>query len=123
MSYNRVIPRDLFNEAKLLKCLGQLALLIHDEVGIPRGLTIEHENPEDGFRIEQDDGTGALYCENLQCSFKGRQIGLRHPYNSKDAYPLLFVLDDEEGSVFENNGALSSDFRSMLSTIYAQLWS
>ena len=30
MTYRRVLPRDLFNEAKLLKCLGQLALIIHD---------------------------------------------------------------------------------------------
>lgn len=29
-SYRRVLPRDLFNEAKLLKCLGQLSLMIHD---------------------------------------------------------------------------------------------
>ena len=28
--YERVIPRDLFNEAKLLKCVGLLVLKIHD---------------------------------------------------------------------------------------------
>lgn len=30
MSYFRVIPRDLFNEASLLKCYGRLAILLDD---------------------------------------------------------------------------------------------
>ena len=30
MSYARVIPRDLFNEANLLKCLGKVALILMD---------------------------------------------------------------------------------------------
>jgi hypothetical protein len=30
VSYFRVIPRDLFNEASLLKCYGRLAILLDD---------------------------------------------------------------------------------------------
>lgn len=30
MTYQREIPRDLFNEANLLKCLGQISLIAHD---------------------------------------------------------------------------------------------
>lgn len=111
MSYPRVIPRDLFNEAKLLKCLGQLALLIHDGVGVPRGLTLKHdEEAETGFQIEQDDSTGALYCANIALYCGGRFIGLRAPYNSKDAFPLLFILDDDEGAVFNDDGTFSEEF-------------
>jgi hypothetical protein len=117
MSYKRVIPRDLFNEAKLLKCLGQLSLIIHDGVGVPRGLSLEHENPEEGFRIEQDDSTGAIYCSNLECFFGGRLIGLRSPLNSKEAYPLQFVLEDDEGSVFNANGMLAVEFKTLLASI------
>ncbi len=118
MSYLRVIPRDLFNEAKLLKCLGQLALIIHDGVRVPRGLSLDHENEEDGFRIDQDSNTGALYCENLTCYCSGRMIGLRSPYNSKDAFPLQFNVGDEiDGRVFDESGALSDDFRSALSEV------
>lgn len=29
MSYIRVVPRDFFNEAKLLKCLGQFELCVN----------------------------------------------------------------------------------------------
>jgi hypothetical protein len=116
MSYLRVIPRDLFNEAKLLKCLGQLSLFIHDR---PRlGLTLTHEAEELGFCISQNEASGALYCENLELTFRGRLIGLSTPYNSKDAYPLNFVLGDEQdGRVFDENGEFSEDFKSALATL------
>lgn len=115
MSYMRVIPRDLFNEAKLLKCLGQLALIIHDGVGVPRGLALTHDDAEAaGFQIEQDQGTGALYCVNLELTLKGQLIALHSPYNSKAAYPLQFILDDNEGAVFADDGTLSDEFRQML---------
>lgn len=118
MSYPRVIPRDLFNEAKLLKCLGQLALLILDGVGVPRGLSLKHdEEAETGFQIEQDDSDGALYCENIACYYGGRFIGLRAPYNSKDAYPLQFILQDQEGAVFDDRGKLSAEFCALLSSL------
>ncbi len=39
--YTRVIPRDLFNEAKLLKCIGRLVLLIHD--GDHNNISFEHD--------------------------------------------------------------------------------
>lgn len=118
MSYNRTIPRDLFNEAKLLKCLGQLSLLIHDEMARP--LSIDHDETEfPGFLIEQRDSDGALYCSNLQVFCKGRLIGLWSPYNRKDAYPLTFSLDDEEGDVFTDEGELSEEFRGLISTLTA----
>ena len=31
MSYSRVAPRDLFNEANFMKCIGQITLLILDK--------------------------------------------------------------------------------------------
>lgn len=115
MSYYRVIPRDLFNESKLLKCLGQLSLVIHDMVKVPRGLSLELFAEEDGFRIEQDQDSGALFCANLECACAGKLVTLSCPYNSKDAYPLRYALDDDnEGRVFDDNGAPSDDFRSAM---------
>lgn len=121
MSYLRVIPRDLFNEAKLLKCLGQLALIIHDGVGVPRELALENEDPEEGFRIEQNQDSGALFCCNLECFFRSREIGLSCPYNNKGAFPLRYVLDDEnEGPVFDDSGALSGEFIELLARLGAE---
>ncbi len=114
MSYLRVIPRDLFNESKLLKCMGQLALVIHDGVNIPKGLALEHEDPEQGFQIDQDESTGELYPSNLNLFCRGRLIGLRSPYNCKEAYPLRFTLwEGDEGEVFNPDGSLSDEFRAL----------
>ena len=38
-NYSRVIPRDFFNEAKLLKCMGLLALKVLDNM-TPNGIKI-----------------------------------------------------------------------------------
>ena len=39
--YNRVIPRDLFNEANLLKCMGQLYLCL--EAANLKYVYLEHD--------------------------------------------------------------------------------
>ncbi len=115
MSYQRVIPRDLFNEAKLLKCLGQLSLIIHDGVKVPRGLALNHFAEDEGFCIEQCPDSGALYCRNLEFICDGWEFSLSAPHNSKDAYPLRFVRDEEnEGRVFNEDGTLSDEFRAAM---------
>ncbi len=115
MSYTRVLPRDLFNEAKLLKCLGQLSLLMHDNDGVIQGhaLKMTKEGPA-GFEIEQDAGSGDLYCSNLTFWLNGRQLGLRCCYNSRSPYPLVLLSqwdeDRDEFPVFDDSGALSQEF-------------
>ncbi len=113
--YQRVIPRDLFNEAKLLKSMGQLALLIHDGMGGKWGLHIEHitdEREEAGFVIEQNENTGGLYVNNLclQVGEGGDEITLESAYNSKLAYPLIVCDQDTVCNVFNDNGAFSDEF-------------
>lgn len=118
MSYYRVIPRDLFNESKLLKCLGQLSLIIHDGVKVPRDMELWQEDSSAGFQIEQNEASGALYCSTLQLLYRSRSIELSCPYNSKDAYPLRYVIDDEnEGCVFDETGALSADFLAAMGAV------
>jgi hypothetical protein len=117
MPYQRVIPRDLFNEAKLLKCLGQLSLLIHD--GKAGALVMDHDKPERGFVIDQDPSCGAIYCTNLRVSLKGRRIRVKSSLNSRDAYPLVFEYDENktEGEVFNNDGTLATEFTDWLATL------
>ncbi len=118
MSYQRVIPRDLFNEAKLLKCMGQLALIIHDGVNVPKGLTLDHEESENGFEVAQDSSSGELYVANLSLCCQGRLIGLRHPYNDKRPYPTRFSLwEGDEGPVFKADGSLSDEFRAFCASL------
>lgn len=129
MNYARVLPRDLFNEAKLLKCLGQLSLLIHDGLGIDPAwaLKLIHQDPVDseeytGFIIEQNNDDGSIYCANLVLLSRGQVIRLYSPLNSKLPYPLQFFGHRRDGgeyptvddAVFNDNGTLSSEFRSFL---------
>ena len=93
MSYYRVIPRDLFNESKLLKCMGKIALLVED--GMIPGLTID-EYPEDaGFQVEQGI-SGEIFIANLIFTDKqGEEVFFYTPLNSKEAWPLEMVYKDE----------------------------
>ena len=51
---NVVIPRDFFNYAKLLKCMGFLALNIHNGT-LPDGIEISIEESGEQFEIGLED--------------------------------------------------------------------
>lgn len=118
--YHRVIPRDLFNEAKLLKCLGQLALIIHDGRDskgqkAPPSLTIEHNDEAyPGFNIGQNPFSGDLYCSNIVVSVKGNPINLVSAYNNKRPFPLIWETEDDSDFVFNDDGTLSEWFLSKI---------
>lgn len=114
MSYQRVIPRDLFNEAKLLKCLGQLSLIIHEGKGIRWPLSMEHVDSEDGFIVDQDPDTGGIFVVNMSLFVGENHVGLYSPLNSRRPYPLQFEHHDESGDVFDDAGNLSPEFVSWL---------
>lgn len=108
-TYQRVIPRDLFNEAKLLKCMGQLALIIHDGVRW-KDLRVDFHG-RDRFRIEQDSGSGGLEMANVYVMLGKLEILMHTAYNSKEPYPLYATLwNEEEVPVFNDDGTLHADF-------------
>ncbi len=113
MPYMRVIPRDLFNESKLLKCLGQLSLIIHDKSeAFHLKLELDHFMPRRGFVIDQDESDGALYCSNLIFKVKGERVNLRSKYNSKDPYPLMYEAEETcYCDLFSDDGSLSEGFK------------
>jgi hypothetical protein len=113
MSYARVLPRDLFNEAKLLKCLGRLTLLIHDADGATP-LRFEHVDEESGFIIEQDESSGDLFCRNLGFFVGDYELSLFSKYNSKEAYPLYFMEVDDSGFIFDDDGEFSIEFKALV---------
>ena len=113
--YSRVVPRDLFNEAKLLKSLGQLCLLIHDGVDkwgnpTPRHLNFRHEGER--FVIDQRQSCGGLYVTaGLQFTVRSHVLELYSAYNDKSEYPLLCMTHEgEEIEVLDHDGTLSEDF-------------
>lgn len=58
MSYNRVIPRDLFNESSLLKCLGRLYICLENTPG--HAAELQQVGRE--FDIRQSDDDGSIYA-------------------------------------------------------------
>ncbi len=113
MAYKRVIPRDLFNEAKLLKCLGMIALIAHEK-GLPNSWTLEHRNGWEAFTIQQDNSDGSLYCGNvfLRHTPTAKTLLFNTPLNSREPHPLYIIRqsDDEVIEVFAMDGTLSSQF-------------
>lgn len=123
MSYTRVIPRDLFNEANLLKCYGQLELMI-DKLNIP-GVAIEYDG--EAFDVQQNPTDGALSLFNISL-LKGeegypylnsRSLYFFRPLNSREPWPLYTHIPDEnddwqEVAVFNADGGLSAEFFAFL---------
>lgn len=111
--YNRVIPRDLFNEAKLLKCIGKLVLSIHDGLGI-NNMTFEHEG--DPFIIGLHD-EGYLSVTNIRFEMNGQRMFFQSQYNSKNQYPLFCRYDYCDYLVFEETGEYSEEFKQLCETL------
>ena len=104
--YLRVIPRDLYNEAKLLKCLGKVALEVHNEM---IELIIHFDGS--GFLIKQEESDGSIYCDNLRFTDKrGVAIYFSSPLNSKLNWPLYFEMRLYTYPVFDDAGFFTEEF-------------
>ena len=110
MNYKRVIPRDFFNEAKLLKCLGAFVICIEKNPELH--FTVEEDG--ESFDIRFDGASLELYCANYTFSYKEQKLYLFTPYNSKGNYPLYCRGKFSDVSVFDDNGNFSDEFLELL---------
>jgi hypothetical protein len=110
MSYIRVIPRDLFNEGNLLKCLGKLALEV-DRLNIPY---VEISYDGEAFDIQQDPCDGSIYAANVLLRRNRAICSLFRPLNSRDPWPLYLAHRDEEIPVYTDDGELTPEFLEFL---------
>ena len=108
-NYTRVIPRDFFNEAKLLKCMGILALAVLDGQ-IPQNIDITIDENGDPFNILLDDTWSLLYVSNYDVEINGEIYMVGTRYNSKGNFPFYVLADDEEIEILDNNGKFSREF-------------
>lgn len=112
MTYRRVIPRDLFNEANLLKCYGQLYLEL-EKLGLQDCLV--HKDEEGYFRVKQWQDDGSLSLQNVILVVRGEQISLYRPLNARSPYPLwAIIVGGDELQVFNADGTLSDEMREFL---------
>ncbi len=102
MSYVRVLPRDLFNEAKLLKCIGQIALLVHDRK--ISGLQVVAGRCF-GFIVEQDESDGSIGVANVDFRDPaGRLVHFRTRMNSQAPYPVVMTYLSEDYEPLNEHG-------------------
>ena len=109
MTYTRVIPRDFFNESKLLECMGVLSLKILDR-RLPEGVQIEIAETGEPFNIQLTDD-GVLTVANYPVTVNGKTVFFGTTYNSKANFPLFARSESyEDFQVFDDNGDFSSEF-------------
>jgi len=109
MSYQRVIPRDFFNEAKLLKCMGLLALKVLDNQ-LPEGIVISIDESGEPFDIIQMEDSGDLSVVNYPVIVNGVELLFASNYNSKSNFPLYCEIDYSPITVFNEIGDFSNEF-------------
>lgn len=112
MTYRRVIPRDLFNEANLLKCWGQLWLLLDN---MHSSAEIRHTSDNGEFQIEQCEGDGSICVQNLHLVIGGHRCAFYRPLNAREPWPVWCIIpvgeaDEDEIKVFTEHGQLTPEF-------------
>lgn len=126
--YTRVIPRDLFNEATLLKCMGKLCIHAENVPGLevcqldPEHPRLSHLDYCPGFQIGQDESSGSIAVLNVEVTYNGEIIHCCTPLNARDSWPMLATVDDygEDVPVFTPAGELHPEFIRLLDTIRPQ---
>jgi hypothetical protein len=106
MSYPRVIPRDLFNEANLLKCYGRLYINLEKGSFPDAEMVFLDESTDESFQVVQDDSSGGLTIANVKLVVRGEPIALMRPLNSREPWPLYAVNPqcNDEVEVFDDEG-------------------
>ncbi len=111
VGYRREIPRDLFNEANLLKCYGKVYLEI-ERLGL-QDVKLDHDGQP--FMVAQDQSSGDLTISNVRLMIRGQQCPLFRPLNSRHAWPLYAAMPDgEEIEVFTGSGSFTPEMQSLL---------
>ena len=117
MTYTRVIPRDLFNDANLLKCYGRLWICLENRFG--PFVRMDDLAGFGRFEIVQRPEDGWTYLDNLPITIRGEAYRLVRPLNSREPWPLwaerIGDPDFEAVAVFDDAGNLSEDFERLLS--------
>jgi hypothetical protein len=107
--YQRVIPRDLFNEGNLLTCLGRLWIKL-EAMNDPRVSLSFVDEGGAGFDIEQDQGDGSISCPTVRLMVACEDVHLFRPLNARAPWPLWARMGDDDVRVFDEAGELSSEF-------------
>lgn len=118
MFYQRVIPRDLFNEASLLKCYGALWIALDDMACKTAAFAGLHGDHFESFDVVQRNEDGSIFIENMPLLIHGELYFLTRPLNSRQPWPLYAQKaaddDHEPVHVFTDDGKLSPEMLALI---------
>ena len=110
MSYQRVLPRDAFNEANYLKCIGRLALIRNDQLEGYQYFELVSDLYEEfgsSFSRNQD---GDLYCHSTFIRVLEGKYRIYRNLNSRSPYPVYIITDVGMIDLLTDEGNLTQDF-------------
>ncbi len=109
--YNRIAPRDMFNEANMLKCCGKMALLAID---FPCCLTFdENQYTSDGLTLSTTED-GDLYVVGHLFFLNDQPLLFTRPMNSRRAWPIVAIIADEYIDIFTDHGDFTDEFKQLI---------
>lgn len=109
--FMRVVPRDLFNEAKILSMVSKFAKDVNQ--GKMPGGFIGKLNKKWTVALSEN---GELYISGFDLTYKGQKADLTMNYNAGKMYrfPLQITVENMDlwsVSIYDENGELDSDMR------------
>lgn len=111
MAYLRVIPRDLFNEANLLKCLGRIYINLENMARVENCVLV---HDDEAFDIDQNEATGGLFVRNVWLRAHGKDYYFERPLNSRREWPLYMSTEGDDIEVFGDEGQFSDEMVAFL---------
>lgn len=116
--FHRVIPRDLFNEAKMLAMVSKFAKDVNQ--GKMPGGFIGKLNKRWTVALSED---GSLYISGFDLKYKGHKADLTMNYNSgkMNRFPLQVTVEDMDlwnVTIYDENGELDSDMKQFEEALY-----
>jgi hypothetical protein len=115
MNYQRIAPRDVFNEANFLKCIGQITHFI--EAGTLKNVSFNHQLfNNDWVKFELDSDGELILKEHLfYRASDGEAINLSRNVNARGEWPILLVTEEWEYiDIFDSKGEISLEFEEWL---------
>ena len=112
-NYKRELPRDAFNESKLLSGLGHFVVAFEHNTNIVMWFNGK------SFNILQEESSGDIYVDNFYFKIKstGYLYNLFSGLNNKSKFTVFIKLkSDDEVRVFDEDGAVTKEFNKIITT-------
>jgi len=117
--FRRVLPRDLFIESQLLKCLGKLVIHCDENAAAVAGMRYYSDDTTHlvGFDVRQDSTSGMLIAASLYFGVNGQRMYFGVVYGTKKSKWPLELMDDALGYVeaFDEDGNITPELTARLS--------